>query len=132
MEEKGISEIIYIVISIVFVLFSFVFRKKKQQEPIPVPTSFPKVDTAPEDFFPKQSEETKEETFVPVKDIPRQKIRSIYSPIEVIPEEDETQADHRILKHIDNNKASNDSSKQHEVFDPVKAVIYTEIMNRKY
>ncbi|PKP21984.1 MAG: hypothetical protein CVU05_05605 [Bacteroidetes bacterium HGW-Bacteroidetes-21] len=136
MEEKGISNIIYIVISVVFVLISFVFRKKKQeivapQKTTPPPDFFPKIDEnpAPEEFFPKK----KEEIFTPVTSYASLKSRSTLTKLEVIPEEDEVTASHSFL----NNKHSEKSvgEKTMDVmkdFDPVKAVIYSEIMTRKY
>jgi hypothetical protein len=134
MEEEGIGSIIYYVVIAVVTLLSIVAgrrKKKAQQQPVPA-ESFPEIPDNPEDYFPRKKEE---ESLTDLLRTITQNERQVEEKVMIdYNNYDETRADHSILKKkkpVINEIIEEESSKNDD-FDPVKAIIYSEIMNRKY
>ena len=134
MEEKGIGSIIYYIVIAVVTIASIVIsskRKKQQaksQQTVPA-NPFPDISDKVEDFFPRQTmEEIIEE---PIADIQDKEKPSEKKVIQDYSNYDKT----RFERIRITNKAlllEPEENSGQVPFDVVKAVIYSEIINKKY
>lgn len=134
MEEEGIGSVIYyIVIAVVTILSIVAGRKKKQAQQQPAPAeSFPEIPDNPEDFFPRKKEE--ESLADLIKSIKNNEAKLEETKMTSYENYDETKTDHKAVKKTKPIVISeeNEPAAPELEFDPVKAVIYSEIFNRKY
>lgn len=137
MEEKGIGNIVYIIISVVFVLVSFVLKKKKRPEPqqsIP----FPDINTIPDVDVRERMEQSMSDSSQ-MQPNTQQRMKSIFDILGVTPEETQKTPEKLTEKpYLQREKKEVVKGKTEEIhhvletFDPVKAIIYSEIMARKF
>lgn len=134
MEEKGIGSIIYYIVIIAVTLLSVLAgsrKRKQQQQPKPAmpADSFPDIPDRAEDFFPKTTvSETESIESDSAEMIPTENRNIDYTGY------DETKASHSSIgkKKTIVQEVVNEATPPAEEFDAVKAVIYSEIMNRKF
>jgi len=142
MEEESVSSVIYYVVIAVITIVSLVVssRKKKQKQqqqqanvPRPVQAEvFPDISDNAEDFFPRKTlKQSIDEALAGLSNEEKSEDKVIINDYSKY---DEVKDGHTLLtrkkKEIIVPIAEPDT--QHEEFDPVKAIIYSEIINKKY
>gem|GEM_PF-5405966 len=132
MEDSGIgSVLIYIIIAAVTIISAVVSGRNKkrmeQNKPVSQPVEFPDLNEIPKDFFPK-NENTSSETV-------SNEIKSEdTTTTEDFNKYDEISGSHKLITMPPKKILLEEDTiaESAEKFDAVKAVIYSEILNKKY